>query len=311
MTFESTSCFDLLHDAAHAERQLADALHTVAVFRDYHKLLERFQQLDPADRANCPDLAVAATDRAFDVELKGRVMIKHGLDALNSLRDGGQLYQEVEKAAKVLAQGDIRALLEKEGDRAREKYGPAAADLFTEALTALEKLDMTFSVQDEHMLIHRKSVDGASEQVSVATTRQAGQLGRVSAGEFFGGWDGKSFITPGRLYTPRDCHHRPELVTIKDRLPVDIYAGAVSGLAMTKNLLYQHARRVSELGPRGLRGEDPVTAILVGIALVGLAIAIYGVATGNGFLVVFGAILIVGSALVAFGGYTLVLALLV
>jgi hypothetical protein len=89
--------------------------------------------------------------------------------------------------------------------------------------------------------------------------------------------------------------------------PLDAYAAAVAGLAASKASLYQHARRVDELGHRGMRGNDPVTAILIAIAVVGVALIIIGAATGNSYIVAFGVLLVVGAALVAFGGFVLII----
>lgn len=308
---KSGACGGLLHDKVRVQRRLVDALGAVSGLKGYRQLLSDIQGLDSEKKASCPDLGRAVADRAFDVEAGGRVLIKHALDSINDLRDTGELYMLMENAAQELSDLDGKDLvkrLEKEGKRARESMGDAAGDMFVEAVNALKDQELGFSLKNGNLVVRRRIGEGQSDKVTIAVTRQPGQMGRVSSDAFFGGRNGRDFVTPNRTFLPADCHHLPALVNRKYEIPVDIYEGTVSGLGMTKSLLYQHARRVSEIGPRGLRGEDPVTAILIAIAVIGAGLVVYGIATGDGFVAAFGAILIVGAALVAFGGYALILA---
>ena len=308
---KESPCAGLLGGKGRAERRFADALSAVSELSDYRKLLSEIQQMSPEARASCPGLSAAVTDRAFDAEVAGRVLIKHALDSVNELRDEGIFYDAFGKLARELSGDGAKGFFEKlrkEAGPARERFGGAAADLLDEASRAAEALGLGFSTERGALLVRRKNGPQGEDQFRLATTRQLGQAGRVSSAEFFGGRNGRAFVTPPSLYTPIDCHHRPIRVRSDVAVDIDVYAATVGGLGATKGLLYQHARRVAELGPRGLRGEDPVTAILVAIAVVGAALVIYGIATNDPGLAVFGAILIVGSAFVAFGGYALVLA---
>jgi hypothetical protein len=303
-------CTELLGDPARAERRVADAFDAVAEFTAYRKLLWGVAQLSPEARAACPGLGATIADRAFDAEVSGRVLIKHALDSLNELRDGGGLYETLGTVAQGLSAEGTSSVIEKlrrDAASGGDHLGEQAAGLLDEAAKAIEAIGLGFSSQKGALLVHRKNGPQGEDQFRLATTRQLGQAGRVSSAEFFGGRNG-AFATSPALYAPKDCHHSP--LRIKDAVAdVDFYAAAVGGLATSKALLYQHARRVSELGPRGLRGEDPVTAILIAIAVVGAALVVIGIATNNPALAVFGAILIVGAALVAFGGFTLILAI--
>lgn len=304
-------CAAILGSKDRAERHLADALSAVSDFRDYRKLLGDVQAMSPEDRASCPGLAAAVTDRAFDVESSGRILIGQALDSVNNLRDEGGFYAAVAKMAQQLSKNgaqDFFEQLRNEAGAAKERFGDAAADLLNEAARSSKALGLQFSSQRGSLLIGRKQGPQGEDQIHLATTRQLGQAGRVSSAEFFGGRNGRAFVTPPSLYIPIDCHHRPIAVPTKTVAALDAYAATVGGLAVTKGLLYQHARRTAELGPRGLRGEDPVTAILIGIAVLGAGVVVYGIATGNAGLAAFGVVLIIGAAFVAFGGYTLILA---
>jgi hypothetical protein len=308
-------CAGVLGGKGRTERRLADALDAVSEFRDYRKLLLEIQQMSPEARTSCPGLAAAVTERAFDAEVAGRALIKHALDSVNELRDEGIFYDAFGKVARELSGDGAKSFFEKlrkEADPAKERFGDVAADLLNEAAGAAEALGLEFSSQRDSLLVRRKNGPQGEDQLRLATTRQLGQAGRVSSAEFFGGRNGRAFVTSPILYTPIDCHHRPIRIH-RDHINVDVdmYAATIGGLGATKDLLYQQARRVAELGPRGLRGEDPVTALVVAIAVIGAALVIYGIATNDVGLVVFGAILIAGSAFVAFGGYTLIIGVVV
>ncbi|MGB8319199.1 MAG: hypothetical protein WCE54_13785, partial [Ignavibacteriaceae bacterium] len=278
----------------------------------YKKLLNDIQKLDKKDSNQCPEISNAVTDYAFNAEANSRLLIKNALDSINDLRDSGALYQIVDDAGKELSKMksiEILNRLETEGKKAKEQFGSETAEIFSEAVKSLKSLDIKLSAKEGKIIVNKKIVGDQSAKVELSTKRQPGQMGRISSDEFFSGKGGRIFVSPGQLYLPPDCHHKPPSIKESDRIPADIYAGTVSGLAMTKGLFYQHARRVMELGPRGLRGEDPVTAILIAIAVIGAALVIYGIATGDGFITAFGAVLIAGAALVAFGGFSLILAI--
>jgi hypothetical protein len=304
-------CASVLGGKDRAEQRLTEALAVISDFKDYRKLLADVQAMSSEDRASCPGLAAAVTDRAFNVESRGRVLIGQALDSVNSLRDQGSFYENVARLAHQLTNNGAQEFLEQLRDEAKtanEKFGDAAADLLNEAANATEALGLHFSSQRGSLLVRRKQGPQGEDQIPIATTRQLGQAGRVSSAAFFGGQDRLGFVTFPTLYAPIDCHHRPIIVKADTVAALDAYAATVGGLAVTKGLLYQHARRTAELGPRGMRGEDPVTAILIAIAVVGAGLVVYGIATGNYGLAAFGAVLIIGAAFVAFGGYTLILA---
>lgn len=304
-------CAGVLDSKGRTERRLTDALSAVSELSDYRKLLSEIQQMSQEASTSCPGLAAAVTDRAFDAEVSGRVLVKHALDSVNDLRDEGIFYDTFGKVAQELSGDGAQAFFEKlrkEATSSSERFGDAVVNLLDESAGAVKALGIEFSVQRDSLLIRRKNGPQGEDELQLATTQQLGQAGRVSSTEFFGGQKDLSFVTFPSLYSPVDCHHRPNRITREAAVDIDIYAATIGGLGTTKSLLYQHARRVAELGPRGLRGEDPVTAILVGIAIIGAALVVVGIATGNPALAVFGAILIAGSAFVAFGGYVLILA---
>lgn len=306
-----SACASILGGKDRAEQRLTEALAAISEFKDYRKLLADVQAMSSEARASCPGLAAAVTDRAFNVESSGRVLMSHALDSVNNLRDQGSFYETVATLAQQLTNNDAQDFVEQlrdEAKTAKEKFGDAGADLLNEAANATQALGLQFSSQIGSLLLRRKQGPPGPDQIQIATTRQLGQAGRVSSADFFGGQDRLGFVTSPTLYTPVDCHHQPIVVQVDKAAALDAYAATVGGLAVTKGLLYQHARRTAELGPRGMRGEDLLTGILIAIAVIGAGLVIYGIASGSPGLAVFGAILIIGAAFVAFGGATLIIA---
>jgi hypothetical protein len=61
-----------------------------------------------------------------------------------------------------------------------------------------------------------------------------------------------------------------------DRESIDIYASCVAGLALARESMYRHARKVSDFGHSrtALRARDPGTAAIVISLVVGVAGAI-------------------------------------
>lgn len=306
----STTCQELLHDPRALERRAHSALDAFARLHEYRDLLRDVDALNDDERGRCPGLSDALPDRAYDAEAAGRVLIAHGLQTLNELRDSGQLYDTMRAFAAETERADVDELasrLEKHIDESRASDGDGAASLLHEAAAHVRAANLTVSCSRQRIVLNRPGVAAEQEEVMIALERRPGQRGRVSVDEFFSPTDVEGRVLPGRVYAPRDCHHRPIRVRPVG-VAVDAYAGALAGLAATKASLYQHARRADELDHRSVRGNDPLTAILTGIAIVGVALIIYGAATGNGYLLAFGVVLVIGAALVAFGGFGLVLA---
>jgi len=307
------SCRELLHDEAEAERRVATALESFRRLRSYDALLGKLATMDPEDQRRCHGLTDAMSDRAYDAEAAGRTLIAAGLQTVNELRDSGGLYEAMQALAAELKEADADELasrLENQIDEIRARFGEGAEAPLQEAADRIREAKFTVASSKERLVLGRPSLVKEQEDIALGFGPQPGQRGRVSVSDFFSTDPTVNRVWPGRLYVPDDCHHRPVLVGPYEMPNIDAYAGILSGLAATKGALYQHARRVDELGHRGMRGNDPVTAILIGIAVVGLALVIIGAATGNGYVVAFGTLLIVGAALVAFGGFALIIGVL-
>jgi hypothetical protein len=301
MSFGKESpCGGLLGSKSRAETRLSEVLGAAVELRDYRKLLLEIQKMSSKAREACPGLATAVTDRAFDAEAAGRVAIQHTLDSINELRDEGTFYDSLGNVAMELTAGGMKGYFEKLREPVVERFGVASASLFDEIASAAEELKFEFSAKSSSLIVHSENGLREENQLRLATTRQLGQTGRVSSAEFFGGRNGRTFFTAPSLHVPVDCHHRPIHTRNRATLAVDLYAATIGGLAVTKDLLYQHARRVAELGARGLRGEDPVTAVAVGLVIVGAVAVGVGIATEEPGVIAFGTFLIAAGACLYF-----------
>jgi hypothetical protein len=282
---------------------------TFSQLRAYRTLLQSVEHMNQEQRDRCPGLAEAITDRAYDAEAGLRVLFAHGLQTTNELRDTGELYRSLQSLGNdALDSESLASRVDDHVERAGEQYGDDMAEMLREAASLVREAKLSLRLSEQRIVLERPSVTGGTEEIGIALQREAGQLGRVSVERFFSPDVAHTTIWPGRLYLPNDCHHRPLVVDRRPERIVDAYGGVVAGMASAKGAFYQHARRTEEIGHRGMRGEDPVTAvILIAIAVVGVGLIIYGAVTGNGALIAFGAILVIGAALVAFGGFGLII----
>lgn len=308
---KSTDCWTSLRDPDIDAGRLGTAVASFNALRSYRSLLANVEGMSDEQRTACAGIAETITDRAYNAEAAMRVLIASGLETTNELRDTGQLYSAMQAFAKdgsSLDHKQLAARLDEVKQSLDGKRAEQLTDIFDEAEKLIRKTKLSCEFSDQRIVLSRAGVEGKRDEFGIALSRQPGQIGRVSVDDFFSPDTTRVHVAPGRLFVPRDCHHRPFDMEVSKLPPLDPYAGIVSGLAASKGAFYQHARRTAELGHRGMRGADPVTAaILIGIAVVGLALIIVGAVEGDPELIGFGAILVLGSVLVWCCGYALII----
>jgi hypothetical protein len=289
-----------------------------------------------AKDGNCrklyPNLRRHVADAAFDAERHSRLASKLGLDAMNELRDSGTLQQSLRRAiAEIEKSKDPSALIPDNINRAKEFFAKHYKQLdtafFDEALSHYRQLEIQLGSHKNKIAVEAKLGDGRPVIFRIDPAGNPGASGRISSSEFFGGLSAPEVLkTIGPVWTQEDCHHRdqwdPQIFEGGD---LDLYGGYVGGLKSSNELLYNYARRVDEVGTPYLNGRDPLTAILVGLAIVAAVLIISGVvieigcATGawSGdvcnygiWLILFGVIIGGGVLCVALGACQLVLAII-
>src|SRR6476660_1139288 len=72
-----------------------------------------------------------------------------------------------------------------------------------------------------------------------------------------------------------DCHHERQTL-IRDRKRVVVYDTLVGVFGLARESMYRHARVVDRFGRAHLRGEDPITAAGIVIAVIAAAAVVAG-----------------------------------
>jgi len=300
--------------AAHKAR-LHAVVACVNVLRDYQDFLARVDsEIESDGRCCAPREALA--DRAYEAETAMRVLTRHGLDAMNELRDTGRLGRDANAWLK--SHDDHKELDLAEALKACQEDARQVSDgidlSFLEAGPAvLAERGLAAVVRRGRIELSGRSVDGGLRKVTIQFEPSHGSIARISTSHFFASDRGAArWATAIPVYSPETCHHR-ELVLGKAKAPfVDAYAGVLSGMAAANQIMYRHARNIEEFGRGGLRGQDPVTAIVGAIiCVIGIVLIVVGAATGNMGLVGFGIVVVIGGVCVAVGLCTLVVALLI
>jgi hypothetical protein len=249
-------------------------------------------------------------DRAFEAEADARVLIAETLTALNDLRDAGLLHVGLKDFA-LGAVGEkglnpaalIRAAKDCEGASA---FPPGMLD---EMAGDLERRNVSISYDKDAnalALTGRGLLDPHARVTRVRLDPRPGDFGRVGVDEFFSASARHSFHTTQPAYAPPGFHHQ-EPASGSDQVTLDLYSSVVASLAYARELMYRHARKVSEYGHgrATLRANDPAIASAFALLIVGVGLVAAGssgadpLGLGNPtYDILFGAILIVGGILI-------------
>lgn len=308
---QSSNCFDIVNSGHEGLHRCTRAGTYIRGLQEYRSLLSQLATIQ--EKEACRRVRPLITERAYRAEIMGRALIAETLDAVNVHRDASSWYERVGNGLSALAgmgKEGLEKVLTGAAQGIDKAFGFDSQNFIDEGIAALRTLELRLTPAERGTILSYNSPMGGSITRTLSATPQLGQRGRVGVAEFFGAHGSPGYQVSGPLWVQPDCHSRTIAIDSLVKQPVDLYAGVLAGLATMKGQMYQHARRVEELGPRALRGNDPVSAVLVVIAVVGAGLLIYGLATGNYDVAAFGAILLIGCALVAFAGFTLVFVIL-
>jgi hypothetical protein len=259
-------CFERLCPAAERQRRAAVAREMVQNLSDYRAYLAELQPDGP-----CDGLRRQLGDRAFEAEEHLRILLAEGLKCVNDLRDSGWLYAGMTEFANwAHGRQDLAAIV-----RAAERRRPEEGDdlppgLLHEFAGQLERRKPVFAYDRDAGLLSvtsTSSIDGNSAVSRVRLAPQAGDLGRVGVGQFFSASGRGGIYAREPVFVPSDCHHLQTRPAIDET--VDLYASLVASLALARESMYRHARKVAEFGHGGatVRAQDPVAAIVVGAVI--------------------------------------------
>lgn len=259
-------------------RRLQTFGESASHFLSYRKLWHAVARMPKKEK--CQRLGRVLADRAYEAEKNARILISIGIDSLNQLADTGVLYQGIREASRDVASN-------------RDRVQGALKKLRRVLKASVETLDTGFIVEVEKLLQHRRVViqhhdeslevsvltrDGESRQFAIVSKPpNSGRLGRVNGQEFFNGSKNGSITSQAPIIGLDDCHHKDQRVRNRLSRHLDPYNSLIGNLALAKEMMYNHARRVDELGItafQGNTGDDQCNALIVAlVCVVALVIA--------------------------------------
>ncbi len=251
---------------------------------EYHALLA---DLESGEANVCDGLRAQLADRAFEAEGSLRILLAEGLRTINDLRDSGLLHATIADFGQSMASGGGLAQAFQGLRKRLKELAPAFPDAaLDEASLAIQRRELTLEYDGEsNALILRGNhpFTGAPAVTRVRLAPQAGDVGRIGLDDFFGATGRTGVHASLPTFAPPDCHHRTDVVgATDDRESIDVYASCVASLALARESMYRHARKVSDFGHSrtALRARDPGTATIIGlvVACVGAVIAGAGAA---------------------------------
>lgn len=320
-------CYRLVADLDTLRGRLERAAAAYTYIKGYQRFHDEVRRSMRDDPRCAETLRPHLAERAFTAEAHTRLLCDDTLATLNELRDTGQL-------EKALGQAAVRF------GRVHESPGEALKAVQEGLGEAWPELDTSFLGEAEQIFERQKlkvrpakgknpagsiTVGERKYDFTVSATPKPGLPGRVSREEFFGG-TARGPVTSGmQVLVPNDCHHRHTISAAEHDVPIDAYTTFVTSLAVARESMYHHARKMDEVGPSALEGKDPVTAVIVAIIVIGAALVIAGAtieigcATGAwtgsvcdwGWIMLgFGVIFVAGGICVAVGACELVVGVL-
>lgn len=306
------ACESMGRSASYRMGRLQTVLSCVDVLRDYQSFLaavDRDLDQDPSCHI-APDMLA---DRAYKAEAAMRVLSRHGLDAMNELRDTGRLARVGEWARSI----DGQQLDFDEALRLCRELDTDSAGIDLSCLDVLPDLarqrGLKAIAKRGRIRLTGRGIQGEEREIAIEMSPHNGSMGRIGRGEFFGARGAAGpFATSIPVYSPDTCHHRERVLDRHRASIVDAYASVLSGMASANQIMYRHARQVEAFGRGGIRGNDPVTAIVGAvIVVVGIVLVAVGAAVDSPALIGFGIITILGGVCIAAGLCTLVVGLLI
>lgn len=224
-------------------------------YRDTVNLLERF-----------PGAARHIAERARDAENDMRVLLKCALDSLNELRDSGAMEGLVNEGAKLLESPDnIVRLFAAAPPALAEKLPGVDLSFLEESKKLIGQLELGVHRSGERIVAKFRLPGGERRSTALSPRARPGQLGRVSATDFFGR-AGAVVVLVDPAFADDDCHHQKQTLQIGASQLPDYYAQAVGALAHARDFMATHARVAEHFGRPHITA-NPVW-LLVGIAVL-------------------------------------------
>jgi hypothetical protein len=273
-------CFSLFTNFSDASERLKVTASSAAHLMEFRNKLEKLSKEKMCSKAY-PNMHRHMTDAAYEAEYHTRIISKYGLNAMNELRDSGMLNKTLDRIIKgsEITKKSIPDAISKAKKHLSKEFKDIDTSFLDEALSVYDQLDIELRVEKEKIFVEGRLGDGGKVRFPVSAGPKPGNKGRLSSSEFFTGLSsGEAIKVAGAYWVPENCHHRERApfgnLMEKD---LDIYGAYVGAMKNSNELSYLYARRLEEVGTPSISGRDPVTAILVALAIVAAALVISGI----------------------------------
>lgn len=257
------ACLERICPRNERTRRAEVTTSTVQALADYRAYLSDLERAGDG-AMGCGGLRGQLAERAFDAEGQMRVLLAEGLNSLNDIRDSGLLHASLALFAQGAESGqiDFRTAAE-ESVKQAQKSLDLPSGFTEEVLQILERRTITirYERESETLVVRATGLDNEPEETRVRIAPRAGDLGRISLDHFFGDEGGFSVQAEQTRGRRGDCHSRAGRIERTQSL--DAYAAYVGFLALGRETLYRHARKVSRYGHGSLlRARDPIDAAI-------------------------------------------------
>jgi hypothetical protein len=280
-------CFTIVDDARANRERIHTLAYAVGHLRDYRVALRQAELLGAEHTINCPAMARRFAEQSEHAELVSRVLAKTALESLNDLRDFGHLERALRAVGSRWNEGRTDSIVANALDEALLFMGKFYTDIDTSFLRDA-KVEVAKHLSDRRVKIasSKASLDirfakikGGEGHVTIPFRPSGATLGRIGVRQFF---SPDSPLALGVIaFDPlSDCHHLSRSIVVEKVRDFDVYRGTVGSLALLRESMYHHVRRVEELGVSHVQGGAFIGVILAIVALViGLVLGLTGKAS--------------------------------
>jgi hypothetical protein len=267
----SDDCFETMTDLTSARERLRIVDASLRSLRRYNEQRHRIER--------CPNSGRQLAERAYEAEKDLRIILKMGLDTLNELVDSGRLesafHPEPSQVGKQVpfyeAFNGVKQFFSGHKD-----FADIDTTFLDDAMEIFREHDVTAEWTRSGLLTRFKDATGEIHAHQLDARAMPGDLGRISAREFFSAKSSVGLTPMLPALGDEDCHHEKQtLIHNTERLAA--YDTLVGVFGLARESMYRHARVVDRFGRAHLRGEDPLTAALIILGVVAAAALVAGV----------------------------------
>jgi len=151
-----------------------------------------------------------------------------------------------------------------------------------EAKNLFSKHTVEFNKVGEKLRMKFNAIDNESRSMIIDPIPVPGHLARVSSADFFNIKGSKIAASLSPLPLPADCHHATQMyANFHKEKAFDVYGSLLGNFALAREMIYNHARKVDEMGIGYFTGNLSVLIALIVVVIVVIVIVVIYYTTGN------------------------------